>query len=89
MNGILISLGEQEPLIRNKVAFLFCLKQIMYEVGTKIQQTKMLVTCQRFDDLFLFRLVCQYSLVQTKHNNNNNNNHHHLLLLSKALFQAY
>ena len=61
MNGILISLGEQEPLIRNKVAFLFCLKQIMYEVGTKIQQTKMLVTCQRFDDLFLFGLVWQYS----------------------------
>ena len=35
---------------------------------TKIQQTKMLVTCQRFDDLFLFGLVWQYSSVQTKCN---------------------
>ena len=28
---------------------------------TKIQQTKMLVTCQRFGDLFLFELIGQYS----------------------------
>ena len=35
---------------------------------TKIQQTKMLVTCQRVGDLFLFGLVWQYSLVQTKYN---------------------
>ena len=28
----------------------------------------MLVTCQRFGDLFLFGLVWQYSLVQTKYN---------------------
>ena len=34
----------------------------------KIQQTKMLVTCQRFVDLFLFGLVWQYSSVQTKYN---------------------
>ena len=34
----------------------------------KIQQTKMLVTCQRFWDLFLFGLVWQYSSVQTKYN---------------------
>ena len=27
----------------------------------KIQQTKMLVACQRFGDLFLFGLVWQYS----------------------------
>ena len=27
----------------------------------KIQQTKMLVTCQRFGDLFLFGLIWQYS----------------------------
>ena len=33
----------------------------------KIQQTKMLVTCQRFGDLFLFGLVWQYSSVQTKY----------------------
>ena len=35
---------------------------------SKIQQTKMLVTCQRFGDLFLFGLVWQYSSVQTKYN---------------------
>ena len=27
---------------------------------TKIQQTKMLVSCQRFGDLFLFGLIWQY-----------------------------
>ena len=30
----------------------------------KIQQTKMLVTCQRFGELFLFGLVWQYSSIQ-------------------------
>ena len=35
---------------------------------TKIQQTKMLVTCLRFGDLFLFGLFWQYSSVQTKYN---------------------
>ena len=35
---------------------------------SKIQQTKMLVTCQRFGVLFLFGLVWQYSSVQTKYN---------------------
>ena len=34
---------------------------------TKIQQTKRLVTCQRFGDLFIFELVWQYSSVQTKY----------------------
>ena len=34
----------------------------------KIQQTKLLVTCQRFCHLFLFGLDWQYSLVQTKYN---------------------
>ena len=34
----------------------------------KIQQTMMLVTCQRFGDLFLFGLVWQYSSVPTKYN---------------------
>ena len=37
-------------------------------VNSKIQQTKMLVTCQRFDEFFLFGLVWQYSSVQTKYN---------------------
>ena len=31
------------------------------KVGAKIQQTKMLVTCQRFGDLFLFGLIWQNS----------------------------
>ena len=30
-------------------------------LGPKIQQTNMLVTCQRFGDLFLFELMWQYS----------------------------
>ena len=44
--------------------------QTFFEVvlDPKIQQTKMLVTCQRFGDLFLFGLVWQYSSVQTKYN---------------------
>ena len=33
----------------------------------KIQQTNMLVTCQRFGDLSLFGLVWQYSSIQTKY----------------------
>ena len=32
---------------------------------TKIQQTKMLVTCQRFGDLFLSGLVWQYFPIRT------------------------
>ena len=35
--------------------------------GPKIQQTKILVTCQRFGDLFLFGRVWHYSSVQTKY----------------------
>ena len=35
-----------------------------------MQQTKMVVTCQRFGDLFLFGLVWQYSSVQTKYDKN-------------------
>ena len=38
-------------------------------IKAKIQQTKILVTCQRFGDLFLFALVWHYSSVQTKYNN--------------------
>ena len=33
-----------------------CQKEIYVSIP-KIQQTKMLVTCQRFDDLFLFGLI--------------------------------
>ena len=35
--------------------------------SSKIQQTKMLVTCQRFGDLFLFGLVWQYSKNQNQY----------------------
>ena len=38
------------------------------EVGPKIQQTKMLVMCQRFGDLLSSFLFGQYSSVQTKYN---------------------
>ena len=44
------------------------LKVYRFKMKAKIQQTKMLVTCQRFGDLFLFGLVWQYSSVQTKYN---------------------
>ena len=37
-------------------------------IQPKIQQTKMLVTCQRFGDLFLFGLVWQYSSNQNQYN---------------------
>ena len=39
-----------------------------YGVDSKIQQTKMLVKCQRFGDLFLFGLVWQYSTNQNQYN---------------------
>ena len=37
---------------------------LIFSSHSKIQQTKMLVTCQRFGDLFLFGLVWQYSSIQ-------------------------
>ena len=37
-------------------------------VRAKIEQTKMLVTCQRFGDLFLFGLVWQHSENQNQYN---------------------
>ena len=43
-------------------------KSSLVYLQSKIQQTKMLVTCQSFGDLFLFGLVWQYSSVQTKYN---------------------
>ena len=39
--------------------FIYCYWR--QQMNTKIQQTKMLVTCQRFGDLFLFGLVWPYS----------------------------
>ena len=35
--------------------------KLLWPVTSKIQQTKISVTCQRFGDLFLFGLVWQYS----------------------------
>ena len=37
------------------------------KVRFRIQQIKMLVTCQRFGDLFLFGLVWQYSTNQNQY----------------------
>ena len=36
-------------------------------ISTKIQQIKMLLTCQRFDDLSLFGMVWQYSTNQNQY----------------------
>ena len=41
-----------------------CSKLLIWSLRPKIQQTKILVTCQRFDVLFLFGLVWQYSSIQ-------------------------
>ena len=60
--------------IQIQVVIYQCKKVMLFfedffsELWQKIQQTKILVTCQRFDDLFLFRLVWQYFSVQRKHN---------------------
>ena len=40
------------------------LSSIFWSLFPKIQQTKMLVACQRFGDWFLFGLVWQYSSIQ-------------------------
>ena len=37
-------------------------------LSPKIQQTKMLVTCQRFGDLFLFGLIWKYSSIHETYN---------------------
>ena len=46
--------GQPLNIVKNSVVFVVV-------VYSKIQQTKMLVTCQRFGDLFLFGLIWQYS----------------------------
>ena len=46
----------------NSVKLIF--KEIFEKVYPKIQQTKMLVTCQRFGDWLLFGLVWPYSSIQ-------------------------
>ena len=42
-------------------------KSSLVYLQSKIQQTKMLVTCQSFGDLFLFGLFCQYSTNQNQY----------------------
>ena len=42
----------------------FNIKFVIWRPVPKIQQTKMLVTCQRFGDWFLFGLVWPYSSIQ-------------------------
>ena len=46
----------QNPCKNNHNVIIILLTKYQY-VCTKIQQTKMLVTCQRFDDLFLIGLL--------------------------------
>ena len=57
-------LGHGLPFVRSAIIDRMGLKAF----SAKIQQTKMLVTSQRFGDLFLFGLLWQYSSVQTKYN---------------------
>ena len=56
----------------NKRIVRFFVRPILRACSTraepKIQQTKMLVTCQRFGDLFLFGLVWQYSSYHKTYN---------------------
>ena len=49
---------------------VFECKVTKYKVSSnqKIYQTKMLFTCQKFGDLFLFGLVWQYSTNQNQYN---------------------
>ena len=42
--------------------------KLLGPVTSKIQQTKISVTCQRFGDLFLIGLVWQYSTSQNQYN---------------------
>ena len=51
---------SKNTLEAHKVTHEISLKQFDI-LHTKIQETKMLVTCQRFGDLFLFGLIWQYS----------------------------
>ena len=62
-NEVLPSYKNAGTLCNEKKTF-----QIMFTKYTKIQQTKMLVMCQRFGDLFLFGLVWQYSTNQNQYN---------------------
>ena len=57
-NSYLFFLYAKKKSLRNQW------KQYNRVVEAKIQQTKMLVTCQRFGDLLLFGLVWQYSSIQ-------------------------
>ena len=46
----------------------FTIHSLVKQEQSKTQQTKMVVTCQRFFDLFLFGLVWQYSKNQKQYN---------------------
>ena len=56
------SMSKECPLKKKKNQSRLRMFEYLY---AKIQQTKLLVTCQEFSDLFLFGLVWQYSSVQT------------------------
>ena len=50
-----------------EVSVVVQLNQFHEYYEAKIQKTKMLVTCQRFGDLFLFGLVLQYSTIHNQY----------------------
>ena len=65
--GLLLSSRNTDPPCTMASSIRYCpkLQKSFYHkipyVQTQIQQTKMLVTCQRFGDLFLFGLIWQSS----------------------------
>ena len=64
-----VTWGKPTPIVSFCFCSLFCFLSVSFEcLRSKIQQTKMLVMCQRFGDLFLFGLVWQYSTNQNQYN---------------------
>ena len=72
----MISCQKEKSVFLESQVFRKCDKRILFICTaifiilfiTKILQTKMLVTCQMFGDLFLFGLVWQYSTNQNRYN---------------------
>ena len=56
---------EKKQIVFNFRQPFTTIHSLVKQEQSKIQQTKMLVTCQRFCDLFLFALVWQYSKVNS------------------------
>ena len=66
-NFVLCTIKREKKIVFN-FRQPFTIHSLVKQEQSKIQQTKMLVTCQRFCDLFLFGLVWQYSTNQNQYN---------------------